>query len=224
MPTLTRLAHSTGAHHGDLDQAAPRGSRAAVRGAARSGVLRDGAHILNETHRRCPGAAPRGTRVNRSEVCGWVEAQSGEDGGRLRAGNGSRVPSALFCPRWATPPVTSDQSRGSLSEATPLNHAPGACRAGWGKGATCARCTHPHPAACSRGTDCDCGCSLEGTWSVAGRAARLVGGQGRLVCRPIGIPGNSALAQDPHSLYFLLFSASPNPSRLALPTLMACRI
>lgn len=86
---LTGLAHATGPHHGDLDQAAPRHPQAAVggsRGAARGGVLGDGAHVLNEAHRRsspscttrdgtcgagsllcCAGASWR-TQPERSEV------------------------------------------------------------------------------------------------------------------------------------------------------------
>ena len=51
---LTSLAHATGAHYGDLDQAAARGPQAAIGCgcAARGGVLGDGAHVLNEAHRR----------------------------------------------------------------------------------------------------------------------------------------------------------------------------
>lgn len=51
---LTSLAHATGAHHGNLDQAAARGPQAAIGCgcAALGGVLGDGAHVLNEAHRR----------------------------------------------------------------------------------------------------------------------------------------------------------------------------
>lgn len=58
---LTGLAHATGPHHGDLDEPAACSPQAAVRsGAARGGVLCDGTHVLDETHRRFGRAAPRG--------------------------------------------------------------------------------------------------------------------------------------------------------------------
>ena len=51
---LTCLAHATGAHHCDLDQAAACRPQAAIGGgyAARGGVLGDSAHVLNEAHHR----------------------------------------------------------------------------------------------------------------------------------------------------------------------------
>lgn len=50
---LTGLAHAAGPHHSDLDEPAARSPQAAVGGgAARRGVLRDGAHVLDEAHRR----------------------------------------------------------------------------------------------------------------------------------------------------------------------------
>lgn len=70
---LTGLAHAAGPHHGDLDQPAARRPQAVVggRGAARGGVLGDGAHVLNEAHRRSGRAAPRGTGAagGRSSRC-----------------------------------------------------------------------------------------------------------------------------------------------------------
>lgn len=57
---LTGLAHAAGPHHGDLDEPAARSPQAVVgSGAARGGVLGDGAHVLDEAHRRCGRAAPR---------------------------------------------------------------------------------------------------------------------------------------------------------------------
>lgn len=57
---LTGLAHATGPHHGDLDEPAARSPQAAVgSSAARGGVLCDGTHVLDETHRRSGRAAPR---------------------------------------------------------------------------------------------------------------------------------------------------------------------
>lgn len=58
---LTGLAHAAGPHHGDLDEPPARNPQTVVgSGAARGGVLGDGAHVLDEAHRRCGRADPRG--------------------------------------------------------------------------------------------------------------------------------------------------------------------
>ena len=71
---LTGLAHTTGPHHRDLDQAAARRPQAAVGGggAARGGILGDGAHVLNEAHRRSSrGCTTRHLRGGRTRVLRW---------------------------------------------------------------------------------------------------------------------------------------------------------
>lgn len=119
---LTGLAHAAGPHHGDLDEPPARNPQTVVgSGAARGGVLGDGAHVLDEAHRRCGRADPRGKgsedrssshraeTVSRTDAArpGRLESTWENDGTRVSAVPArnwdGRRPGADFFPAQAPP-------------------------------------------------------------------------------------------------------------------------